>query len=636
MTILHPLDIKLRPIADAQYAEFYDKHIANLPYPTEVPWDPTIRNRPTVPGGNDTLLPDCKSRDIHLTNFTIRIFYPPGPEAKDPLPTFIWYHGGGMVMGLLGADNAFCTRVATTSRCAVVAVGYRLAPEHPFPAGHNDAWDALKYIHDHADELGMDSKRLAIGGSSSGGNLAACMAQTAEQEGIPLQFIALGVPVCDNTLSVETSDSWEKLENAPGLPALKMMWYRDQYLPNRANWSNPLNSPLLATDNGDAYAERLAALGKTVVHRHYPGLPHAVQNMDGVLDAARRYNRDMCVYIAQQFGGHAADCQLEAMYPEGPEVTVPREDRSAAQPWITMTPPMRLGEAPVYRASNKTLHFVDFEAEPPLRFVQHLDEIGDAVGEPVATELSDSVSVICFRKDKPGYICAYYQGVGFLSEDGTLQKLKEIIPEAQRDVLRMNDGGIDPAGRFWITEIDIEALSLGTGKIPEGRKCLGRLWRYDPDGSLHLMDEDFACGNGVAWSPDNKTMYVNDSPRGLTYAYNFDILSGKISNKRVLIDRSVLGGEPDGMVVDVEGNLWITVWGTYCLMKYASDGTHIADIRFGAKDMACPTFGGPNNDILYLASAYDLRPTRRDSDMGGHLFKYHADVRGLPKLSFDG
>jgi acetyl esterase len=83
----------------------------------------------------------CLLVSIDLTNCTIRVFYPPPPAVKGPLPIFIWYHGGGMVMGLLGADNAFCTRVATTSRCAVIAVGYRLAPEHPFPAGHNDAWD---------------------------------------------------------------------------------------------------------------------------------------------------------------------------------------------------------------------------------------------------------------------------------------------------------------------------------------------------------------------------------------------------------------------------------------------------------------------------------------------------------------
>ena len=262
------------------------------------------------------------------------------------------------------------------------------------------------------------------------------------------------------------------------------------------------------SSEGNAYAARLAALGKKVVHHQYPGLPHAVQNMDGVLDAARRYNRDMCVYIAEQFGGHKADCELEALYPDGPEVTVPREDRSTDAPWITMPRPMALGEAPVYRDSDRTLHFVDFEAEPPQLFVLQLDERGDAVGMPKCIALSDSVSVACFRENKPSYVCAYYQGVGFMAEDGTLEKVHEIIPTSQRDVLRMNDGAIDVAGRFWMTEIDIKALALGTGRIPPGQVCLGRLWRFDPDGTLHLMDEDFACGNGVAWSPDNKTSKV--------------------------------------------------------------------------------------------------------------------------------
>jgi len=71
-------------------------------------------------------------------------------------------------------------------------------------------------------------------------------------------------------------------------------------------------------------------------------------------------------------------------------------------------------------------------------------------------------------------------------------------------------------------------------------------------------------------------------------------------------------------------------------MKYAPDGKHIKDVRFGAKDVACPTFGGPNNDILYIMSATDLRPSRKDTDMGGHLFRYHAGVKGLPKYKFKG
>lgn len=252
---------------------------------------------------------------------------------------------------------------------------------------------------------------------------------------------------------------------------------------------------------GDAFATRLSSLGKDVTHRSYPGLPHAIQSMDGVLDAARHYVRDMCIYIAEQFGGHRADCELEVLYPDGPEVTVPRE--AIAGPWVTMPSPTALGEAPVYRPADRTLHFVDFEAEPPQFYVLQLDGEGNALGPPHSTTLSDSVSVACFREGKPGYICAYYQGVAFMGEDGSLEILKEIIPAEQRDVLRMNDGAVDVGGRFWMTEIDIAALGLGTGRVPEGQVCLGRLWRYDPDGSLHLMDTDYSCGNGVAWNPDN-------------------------------------------------------------------------------------------------------------------------------------
>lgn len=85
--------------------------------------------------------------------------------------------------------------------------------------------------------------------------------------------------------------------------------------------------------------------------------------------------------------------------------------------------------------------------------------------------------------------------------------VKEIIPTDKRDELRFNDGGIDAKGRFWLAEIDRKAMAYGANKLPESYgKPKGRLWRYDPDGSLHLMvDGGIICGNGLAWSPDNKT-----------------------------------------------------------------------------------------------------------------------------------
>lgn len=171
---------------------------------------------------------------------------------------------------------------------------------------------------------------------------------------------------------------------------------------------------------------------------------------------------------------------------------------------------MVLGEAPIYRASDSTLHWVDCLKEPA---ELHILKVDADTGAPQESEarilpLADSVTVAFFRKDKPGsYIGAYYQGVCFIDEaTGKLDVVKEIIPTDQRESLRFNDGGIDAKGRFWLAEIDKKAMAYGPNKLPESYgEPKGRLWRYDPDGSLHLMETGVICGNGLAWSPDNKT-----------------------------------------------------------------------------------------------------------------------------------
>lgn len=183
-------------------------------------------------------------------------------------------------------------------------------------------------------------------------------------------------------------------------------------------------------------------------------------------------------------------------------------------PWHKCSTPMILGEAPIYRASDSTLHWVDCLAEPPELHILKTDPTtGDAIGEPRILKLEDSVTVAFFRKDHPGsYIVAYYQGVAFLDEaTGKLEIVKEIIPTSDRELLRFNDGGVDAKGRFWLAEIDKKAMAYGPNKLPSSYgKPEGRLWRYDPDGSLHQMEDGIVCGNGLAWSPDNKTSKCSD------------------------------------------------------------------------------------------------------------------------------
>ena len=184
------------------------------------------------------------------------------------------------------------------------------------------------------------------------------------------------------------------------------------------------------------------------------------------------------------------------------------------KPFYKCDIPNVLGEAPIYRASDSTLHWVDCLQEPAELHILHVDADTGLPDKSVnngrarVLQLADSVTVAFFRKNKPGsYIGAYYQGVCFIDEKtGKLDVVKEIIPTDQRDNLRFNDGGVDAKGRFWLAEIDKKAMAYGPNKLPESYgEPKGRLWRYDPDGSLHQMEKGIICGNGLAWSPDNKT-----------------------------------------------------------------------------------------------------------------------------------
>lgn len=173
----------------------------HLPYPAEqVSTDISLE----CPANKTALLPVAKTEDIDLGEFKIRVFYPKTSSSSPP-PVFIWYHGGGMVLGNINSENGFCTRVCNAAQCVVVAVDYRLAPEHAFPAGHDDAWKgkpitdslsrsslivAFTWVYESGRaKLGVDVTRFGVGGSSSGGNLAAYVTQQAGLEGKKIDFV---------------------------------------------------------------------------------------------------------------------------------------------------------------------------------------------------------------------------------------------------------------------------------------------------------------------------------------------------------------------------------------------------------------------------------------------------------------
>ncbi|MCC6223157.1 MAG: alpha/beta hydrolase [Thermoleophilia bacterium] len=219
------------------------------------------------------------------------------------LPVLLYLHGGGFVTGSLDSHDGVCRALAAATPCVVVAVDYRLAPEHRFPAAVEDAWAATAWVAEHAASLGADPARVAVGGDSAGGTLAAVVALRARDRGLPLALQLLVYPVCD--LACDTA-SYRELADGYGLTAAAMAWYRDRYLGPAGDPADPEASPLRAPDladvapalvltaeydplrdEGEAYAQRLRAAGVPVTLVRYDGLIHGFYRMPAAIGRAR-------------------------------------------------------------------------------------------------------------------------------------------------------------------------------------------------------------------------------------------------------------------------------------------------------------------------------------------------------------
>jgi len=194
--------------------------------------------------------------------------------------------------------------LANRAQCIVISAAYRLAPEDPYPAANDDAWAALTWVADHASEIGADAHRLAVGGDSAGGLLAAWVAQKAAKTGPKLRLQVLLYPNLDATMS---RPSWKELGSGAYVVSLAQMaeWY-DAYLPPGINREDAKVSPLFATDlkgvapaliltadhdplrdEGDEYASKLEAAKIAVDHTCWPGMIHGIASLAGVVDAGR-------------------------------------------------------------------------------------------------------------------------------------------------------------------------------------------------------------------------------------------------------------------------------------------------------------------------------------------------------------
>jgi acetyl esterase len=221
--------------------------------------------------------------------------------ARPDAPVFVYLHGGGWTMGSVETHDRLCRRVADRSGCAVLSVDYRLAPEHPFPAAIEDAEAALRFVRAEGAAIGVDPSRLAIGGDSAGGQLAAVVARRQRDAVTPLDFQVLIYPALDPMLA---SEAYAELGEY-GLDREMMALAWSAFVPDAAVRFTPDVAPLAADlaglppaliitaeydvlrDEGADYADALLVAGVPVVHVRYAGVNHGFARKLAIFDAAR-------------------------------------------------------------------------------------------------------------------------------------------------------------------------------------------------------------------------------------------------------------------------------------------------------------------------------------------------------------
>jgi len=243
--------------------------------------------------------------DGPLGSIPLRLYRPADAAATTRLPVLVYFHGGGWVIGDLDTHDVLCRQLTAEAGVSVISVDYRLAPEHKFPAAVDDAWAATRWIVAHAAELNVDADRLAVGGDSAGGNLAAVVALLARDHGgPPIRLQVLLYPVTDS--SVETG-SYRDFADGFLLTRESMQWFFNHYVnteADAADWRmSPLRAPSLAglppalivtagfdplRGEGEAYAKRLREAGVSVDAVCFGGMIHGFAPMGRLIQTGNR------------------------------------------------------------------------------------------------------------------------------------------------------------------------------------------------------------------------------------------------------------------------------------------------------------------------------------------------------------
>ena len=272
------------------------------------------RARPRAPGPEVGKVED-RTIPGPAGEIPVRIYTPAG---VGPFPGLAWYHGGGWVVGDLDTADATARHLCVKADCVVVSVDYRLAPETKFPGAADDCYAATQWLANNASSLNVDASRIAVGGDSAGGNLAAAVSlMSRDRGGCGIAFQLLVYPVTERNFNTGSY-----IDNAEGYQLSRdgMIWYWDHYLASDADATNPYAAPMHAADlsnlppalvitaefdplrdEGEAYAEKLRAAGVPTTCTRYDGMIHGFYGMPAAVDKSRQAVEQSAACLKEAF-----------------------------------------------------------------------------------------------------------------------------------------------------------------------------------------------------------------------------------------------------------------------------------------------------------------------------------------------
>ncbi|ENH75726.1 hypothetical protein FOC1_g10003885 [Fusarium oxysporum f. sp. cubense race 1] len=282
----YPLHESVLDRIDPEYAAFYNKHIIDKQQVHLQPVEASRSSGILIPGSGplqpvaSTIDYAIRRKESEGPDVKVRCFTPIGDKPENGWPVCIYYHGGGWVLGTIDTENVIASHLCARGKGVVVAVDYRLAPENPFPAAVHDSWEAVLWVMGEGKQtLGLDTSKLATGGSSAGANLAAIMCQRAADRGSPKFSIQLlSVPVMDNTADATNNVSWKENQHSPAQGDFSK-------LPPACFVVGELD---VLRSEGEQFAKKLQDAGVKAELNVMKGQPHPFIAMDAVLEAGSR------------------------------------------------------------------------------------------------------------------------------------------------------------------------------------------------------------------------------------------------------------------------------------------------------------------------------------------------------------